>query len=73
MVASGARGAMGFSIFSQGEKPSPAALTPAKGPKVALDELPLMSRLNEEFAKLSEAVLPTVVSINDQDGTSRAR
>ncbi|MCB1277571.1 trypsin-like peptidase domain-containing protein [Prosthecobacter sp.] len=46
-----------------GDKPTAAALTPAKGPKIALDELPLMSRLNDEFAKLSAAVLPSVVSI----------
>lgn len=59
------QGREGYGVLNllQGEKPSPAALTPAKGPKVALDELPLMSRLNDEFAKLSAAVLPSVVSV----------
>lgn len=45
------------------EKPSAANLTAPAKPKLGLDELPLMSRLNDEFAKLSAAVLPSVVSV----------
>ena len=48
----------------KGEKPS-TFTTPDK-PKLNLNDLTVLSRLNEEFAKLSEAVLPTVVSINTQ-------
>ncbi|MBN8417479.1 MAG: trypsin-like peptidase domain-containing protein [Verrucomicrobia bacterium] len=46
-----------------GEKPGPAALTPPKKPKIAPEEVPLLSRLNDEFAKISATVLPSVVSV----------
>lgn len=46
----------------KGEKPS--TFTPPDKPKLNLNDLTVLGRLNEEFAKLSEAVLPTVVSIN---------
>lgn len=45
------------------EKPGPAALTPPKKPKIASEEVPLLSRLNDEFAKISATVLPSVVSV----------
>ncbi|MDZ4405014.1 trypsin-like peptidase domain-containing protein [Prosthecobacter sp.] len=59
------QGSEGYGLMNllRGEKPGPAALTPPDKPKLALDELPLMSRLNDEFAKLSAAVLPSVVSV----------
>ncbi|MBL9176711.1 MAG: trypsin-like peptidase domain-containing protein [Verrucomicrobiaceae bacterium] len=47
----------------RGERPSAANLTTPAKSKLELDELPLMSRLNDEFAKLSAAVLPSVVSV----------
>lgn len=37
---------------------------PAGGAKLSLKDVSVLSRLNEEFAKLSAAVLPSVVSIN---------
>ncbi len=37
---------------------------PAAGAKLSLKDVSVLSRLNEEFAKLSAAVLPSVVSIN---------
>jgi serine protease Do len=73
-------GREGYGVLNllKGEKPGPAALTPPKKPKIALDELPLLSRLNDEFAKISSAVLPSVVSVatkktvrKDQDWHSR--
>jgi serine protease Do len=45
------------------EKPGAAPLTQPQKSKIALDELPLLSRLNDEFAKVSAAVLPSVVSV----------
>lgn len=55
----------GYGVLNllRAEKPPQGVLTPPEQPKLALDELPLMSRLNEEFAKLSAAVLPSVVSV----------
>lgn len=47
----------------KGEKPGPVALTPPKKPKIAAEELPLLSRLNDEFSKISAAVQPSVVSV----------
>jgi S1-C subfamily serine protease len=37
---------------------------PAAGAKLSLKDVSVLSRMNEEFAKLSAAVLPSVVSIN---------
>jgi S1-C subfamily serine protease len=45
------------------EKPSAAKITVPEKSKLNFDELPLMSRLNDEFAKLSAAVQPSVVSV----------
>ncbi|MFN0078760.1 MAG: S1C family serine protease [Prosthecobacter sp.] len=47
----------------RGEKPSQASFTPPEKPKLDLGDMSMMSRLNEEFAKLSAAVLPSVVSV----------
>lgn len=54
----------GLPNLLHGEKPSATKLTTPEKSRLALDELPLMSRLNDEFAKLSAAVLPSVVSVN---------
>lgn len=58
-------GREGYGVLNllKSEKPGPAALTTPKKPKIALDELPLLSRLNDEFARISAAVLPSVVSV----------
>ncbi|WP_395715787.1 S1C family serine protease [Prosthecobacter sp.] len=53
----------GLSDFLSGEKPTAAKFTAPEKSKLALDELPLISRLNDEFTKLSAAVLPSVVSV----------
>ncbi len=50
----------------RGEKPGEATaggLASAK-PKLDLGEIPLLSAMNDEFAKLSAAVQPSVVSVN---------
>jgi len=54
----------GLSDLLRSKKPSAAKITVPEKSKLNLDELPLMSRLNDEFAKLSAAVLPSVVSVN---------
>ncbi|MFO1482898.1 MAG: trypsin-like peptidase domain-containing protein [Verrucomicrobiaceae bacterium] len=48
----------------KGEKPSAQSFTPQDKPKLNPSDVSVMSRLNEEFAKLSAAVLPSVVSVN---------
>ena len=59
------QGREGYGVLNllKSEKPGPVALTTPQKPKIALDELPLLSRLNDEFAKISAAVLPSVVSV----------
>ncbi|OYW77577.1 MAG: hypothetical protein B7Z37_03220 [Verrucomicrobia bacterium 12-59-8] len=58
-------GREGYGVLNllQSEKPGPAALTTPQKPKISPDELPLLSRLNDEFARISAAVLPSVVSV----------
>ncbi|MDB6004063.1 MAG: hypothetical protein JWR15_1050 [Prosthecobacter sp.] len=62
------QGREGYGVINllKSEKPGPVALTPPQKPKMALDELPLLSRLNDEFAKISAAVLPSVVSVTSK-------
>lgn len=58
-------GREGYGLLNllKGEKPGPTALTPPKKPKIALEEVPMLSRLNDEFSKISATVLPSVVSV----------
>ncbi len=58
-------GREGYGLLNllKSEKPGPSALTTPKKPKIAPEEVPLLSRLNDEFAKISAAVLPSVVSV----------
>ncbi len=58
-------GREGYGILNllKSEKPGPAALTTPQKPKIAPDEVPLLSRLNDEFSKISATVLPSVVSV----------
>jgi serine protease Do len=37
--------------------------TPAEKPKLDLDSIDILQRLNDEYAKVTEAVVPSVVSI----------
>lgn len=52
----------GVKNLLRGEKPS--TFTPADKPRLNLNDLSILSRLNEEYAKLSAAVLPSVVSVD---------
>jgi S1-C subfamily serine protease len=55
----------GVKNLLRGEKPGdPAAFTPAEKPKLDLADLSVLSRLNDEFATLSAAVLPSVVTVS---------
>ncbi|GAA5496444.1 hypothetical protein Rhal01_02628 [Rubritalea halochordaticola] len=36
----------------------------AKDPPIAVDEIPMLQKLNAEYTKLTEAVMPSVVSLN---------
>lgn len=58
-------GREGYGLLNllKGEKPGPTALTPPKKPKIAPEEVPMLSRLNDEFSKISATVLPSVVSV----------
>lgn len=54
----------GLMNLLRGEAPAAAAkFTPEAAPKLDLSEVQVLSAMNEEFAKLSAAVLPSVVSI----------
>lgn len=54
----------GLMNLLRGEAPAAAAkFTPEAAPKLDLAEVQVLSAMNEEFAKLSAAVLPSVVSI----------
>ncbi len=54
----------GLMNLLRGEAPAAAAkFTPEAAPKLDLSEVRVLSAMNEEFAKLSAAVLPSVVSI----------
>jgi S1-C subfamily serine protease len=54
----------GLLDFLRGEAPPKEQFTPAAAPKLNLDDIPLLTKMNEEFSKLSAAVLPSVVSVN---------
>ncbi|MEZ5384452.1 MAG: trypsin-like peptidase domain-containing protein [Prosthecobacter sp.] len=54
----------GLMNLVRSESPDAAKFTAPTGPKLNLKDMSVMTRLNEEFAKLSAAVLPSVVSIN---------
>lgn len=50
--------------FKKSEGFRPETFTLPDKPPLALGEVELLSRLNDEYAKLTEAVVPSVVSIN---------
>lgn len=53
----------GVKNLLKSEKPGATALTMPKKPKIGLNDLPLLTQMNDEFAKLSAAVQPAVVSV----------
>lgn len=60
------RGQEGYGLLNllNGESPKEEKFTPAPGPKVDLNDVKILSAMNDEFSKLSAAVLPSVVSVN---------
>lgn len=59
------QGKEGYGVMNllKSEKPGPTTLTTPSKPKIGPNELPLLAQMNDEFAKLSAAVQPAVVSV----------
>ncbi len=59
-------GREGYGLLNliRGERPPAESFTPPTAPKLNLDDLQVLAKLNDESAKLAAAVLPAVVSIN---------
>lgn len=53
----------GLLDFLRGNKPSSGQFSAPAAPRLNADDVKVLSMMNDEFAKLSEAVLPSVVSI----------
>jgi S1-C subfamily serine protease len=53
----------GLLNFLRGEKPGKEAFSAPAAPKLNLEDVKILSAMNDEFAKLSAAVLPSVVSV----------
>ena len=53
----------GLMNFLRGEKPGQEEFTTPQGPKLDLNDMKVLSAMNDEFARLSAAVLPSVVSV----------
>jgi serine protease Do len=49
--------------FGQSQQVRVERFTPAEKPKLDLDSIDILQRLNDEYAKVTEAVVPSVVSI----------
>lgn len=60
------RGQEGYGLLNlvRGESPALEKFTPASQPKLDLNDVKILSAMNDEFSKLSAAVLPSVVSVN---------
>jgi S1-C subfamily serine protease len=60
------RGQDGYGLINllKGESPKAEKFTPPPAPKLNLNDVSILSAMNDEFSKLSAAVLPSVVSIN---------
>ena len=52
------------SFFRKQESTRPEAFTPSDRPPLNLSDVEMISRLNEEYARLTNAVVPSVVSID---------
>jgi len=59
------RGQEGYGLlnFLRGESPKEEKFTPQAAPRLDLNDVKILSAMNEEFSKLSAAVLPSVVSV----------
>lgn len=53
----------GLLNFLRGEKPGQEQFSAPEAPKLNLDDVKILTAMNDEFAKLSAAVLPSVVSV----------
>ena len=60
------RGQEGYGLINliKGESPKAEKFTQPSAPKLNLNDVSILSAMNDEFSKLSAAVLPSVVSIN---------
>jgi len=54
----------GLLNFLRGEKPGAEEFSVPAVPKLNLEDVKILSAMNDEFSKLSAAVLPSVVSVN---------
>ena len=52
------------SFLKKQETQASAAFTPASAPALNISDVEILSRLNEEYARLTKAVVPSVVSID---------
>lgn len=53
----------GLLNFLRGEKPAVEQFTPPEEPRLNLDDVKVLSAMNDEFSRLSASVLPSVVSV----------
>jgi S1-C subfamily serine protease len=60
----GGREEYGLLNLLRGEKPDAAAFTAPAAPKLDLEDVQVLAKLNDESAKLAATVLPAVVSVN---------
>src|SRR5688500_9578758 len=60
------RGQDGYGLMNllRGEKPPATSFTAEPGPKLKLEDVQALEAMSQESAKLSAAVLPSVVSVN---------
>lgn len=59
----GQQSGYGLMNFLRGEKPGQELFSAPAEPKLNLDDVKILSAMNDEFSKLSAAVLPSVVSV----------
>lgn len=59
----GQQSGYGLLNFLRGEKPGQEQFSAPEAPRLNLDDVRILSAMNDEFAKLSAAVLPSVVSV----------
>jgi len=59
----GGREGYGLMNLLRGEPPQVEKFTPAAEPKLDLNDVKILSAMNDEFSRLSAAVLPSVVSV----------
>jgi serine protease Do len=59
------RGQEGYGVlnFLRGERPQEEMMVSTAAPKLDLDDVKILSAMNDEFSRLSAAVLPSVVSV----------